>query len=276
MRVRLGLLLLLFLLFVLLMTTILTAGSVRSETSDRAPRVRRCMNVFVSGATGYIGRHLIPELIARGHTIRALVRPASIGKLAEGAEPVVGDALNAFSFAHRLAPSDTFVQLVGVAHPSPAKAMEFQAVDLASIRESVRTVSGSTIRHFVYLSVAMPAPAMKAYVAVREEGERLVRECIRESGLAATFIRPWYVLGPGHRWPYAILPAYWIWSLFDRDTAARLYPVMLAQVVRTIADAIESPADAVRVIEAPEMRRSAQFIPREDAGSLRAPAAHEP
>jgi len=227
------------------------------------------MNVFVTGATGYIGRHLIPELIARGHTVRALVRPSSIGKLVEGAEPVVGDALNAISFAHRLAPSDTFVQLVGVAHPSPTKAKEFQSVDLASIRESMRAVSGSSIRHVVYLSVAMPAPAMKAYVEVREEGERLVRE----SGLAATFIRPWYVLGPGHRWPYAILPAYWVWSLFDRDTSSRLYPVKLAQVVRAIADAIENPPDGVRVVEAPEMRLL-KLIPRVDAGSLRAPAAH--
>jgi len=208
------------------------------------------MNVFLTGATGYIGRHLIPELLRRGHTVRALVRPASIAKLAKGAEPVVGDALNAFSFAHQIRPSDTFVQLVGVAHPSPAKAKDFQDVDLASIQESIRAVSGSSIRHFVYLSVAMPAPVMKAYVEVRAEGERLVRE----SDLAATFIRPWYVLGPGHRWPYALLPAYWIWNLFDRDTASRLYPVKLAQVVRAIAGAIENPPDRVRIVAAPEMR----------------------
>jgi uncharacterized protein YbjT (DUF2867 family) len=208
------------------------------------------MNVFLTGATGYIGRHLIPELIARGHTVRALVRRESAGKLARGAEPVAGDALNALSFAHHIGPSDTFVQLVGVAHPSPAKANEFRSIDLVSVHESVRAVRGSSIRHFVYLSVAMPAPAMQAYVAVRAEGERLVRE----SGLAATFLRPWYVLGPGHRWPYALLPAYWLWSLFDRDTSARLYPVKLARVIRALADAIESPPDGVRIIEAPEMR----------------------
>lgn len=208
------------------------------------------MNVFLTGATGYIGRPLIRELVARGHTVRALVRPASIGKLAEGAEPVAGDALNALSFAHRIAPSDTFVQLVGVAHPSPAKAKAFEIVDLGSIRESVRAIRGSSVRHFIYLSVAMPAPAMKAYVAVRAEGERLVRE----TGLPATFVRPWYVLGPGHRWPYAILPLYWMWSLFDRETSSRLYPVKLAQVVCAIVDAIEHPPDRVRVIEAPEMR----------------------
>jgi uncharacterized protein YbjT (DUF2867 family) len=230
------------------------------------------MNIFLTGGTGYIGRHLIPELLKRGHTVRALIRPASLSKLPDGGQPVIGDALHAFSFAHQVAPSDTFVQLVGVAHPSPAKAKEFQSIDLVSVRESVRAASGSSICHFVYLSVAMPAPAMRAYVEVRAEGERLVRE----SGLHATFVRPWYVLGPGHRWPYALLPAYWIWSLFDRDTSARLYPVKLAQVVRAMVDAIENPADGVRIIEAPEMCHSVSQrrhgIPRFETGGSRAVA----
>jgi uncharacterized protein YbjT (DUF2867 family) len=210
-------------------------------------------NVFIAGATGYIGRHLVPELVARGHTVRALVRPASAQKLAAGAKAVLGDALDASSFAQQLAPSDTFIQLVGVAHPSPSKAEEFRKVDLVAIRESAGAAAASSIRHFIYLSVAQPAPAMKAYVAVRAEGERLVRQ----SGIPATFVRPWYVLGPGHRWPYAILPLYWLWSLFpsQRDTARRLYPVKLRDVVRTIVEAVENPSHGVRVVEAPEMRR---------------------
>ena len=212
------------------------------------------MNVFLTGATGYIGSHLIPELLRRGHQVRALVRPSSAPKLASGAQPILGDALNASTFRHLVRPSDTFIQLVGVAHPSPSKGEQFRAIDLVSIRESVRAGSGSSIRHFIYLSVAQPAPAMKEYVAVRAEGERLVRE----SGIPATFVRPWYVLGPGHWWPYAILPAYWIWGAIpsQRDTAQRLYPVKLANVIRAIADAVENPPSGVRIIEAPEMRSS--------------------
>ena len=210
------------------------------------------MNVFITGGTGYIGSRVIPELLERGHTVRALIRPGSEKKLPQGAWPILGNALSAATFARYVAPSDTFLQLVGVAHPSPSKAEEFQQIDLVSIRESVKAIEGSTIRHFIYLSVAHPAPAMKAYVAVRQEGERLVRE----TGLPATFVRPWYVLGPGHWWPYAILPMYWIWSAFpsQRDTARRLHPVKLAQVIRAIVEAVEHPPTDVRVIEAPEMR----------------------
>ncbi|HUR80698.1 MAG TPA: NAD-dependent epimerase/dehydratase family protein, partial [Thermoanaerobaculia bacterium] len=79
------------------------------------------MNVFLTGATGYIGRQLTRELVNRGHTVRALARPSSVDRLGKGAEAILGDALDARTFADRVAPSDTFVHLVGVAHPSPAK-----------------------------------------------------------------------------------------------------------------------------------------------------------
>ena len=207
------------------------------------------MNVFMTGATGYIGRHLVPELLRRGHIVRALAREGSEKKLPPGAVAVRGNALDGSTFADQIAPSDTFVQLVGVAHPSPAKAAEFRAIDLVSVTESVAAARRANIRHFIYLSVAQPAPVMREYVAVRAEGERM----LRESGLPSTFVRPWYVLGPGHRWVYAILPLYWLAMLFPKssDTARRLYPVPLSRVVRAIADAVEHPPDGVRIIEAP-------------------------
>src|SRR5262245_26478581 len=98
------------------------------------------MNVFITGGTGYIGSRVIPALIERGHTVRALVRPGSEKKLPHGAWPILGDALDASTFARHIAPSDTFIQLVGVAHPSPSKADEFRKIDLVSIQESVKAI----------------------------------------------------------------------------------------------------------------------------------------
>ena len=141
-----------------------------------------------------MGQRLIPCLLERGHEVRALVRPGSEKRLPPGCIPVPGNALDGASYARKVAPSDTFVQLVGVAHPSPAKAAQFRQIDLPSGLGAVAAAKSTGIRHFVYLSVAHPAPMMRAYIAVRTECEM----AIESAGLNATVLRPWYVLGPGH------------------------------------------------------------------------------
>ncbi len=210
--------------------------------------------VFVTGGTGYMGRRVIPALLARGHRVRALARDGSQAKLPSGCEAVVGNALDEKTFASRVAPADSFLQLIGVAHPSPAKAAEFRAVDLVSAKASVRAAAAAGVAHFVYASVAQPAPVMKAYIEARAEGEA----AIRAAGLNATFVRPWYVLGPGHRWPYLVLPVYRLLQLFppSRDTARRLYPVTLEQIVAALVNAVEDPPAGVRIVETPEIRRA--------------------
>src|SRR5437773_858938 len=94
-------------------------------------------NIFITGGTGYIGRRLAPALLQRGHSVRALVRPGSEPALPPGCEVVVGNALDRETSSSRIAPSDTLAHLVGVPHPSPAKAAQFEAVDLVAIHESV-------------------------------------------------------------------------------------------------------------------------------------------
>ena len=201
-----------------------------------------------------MGSRLIPLLVARGHKIRALTRKGSENKLPTGCESVIGNALEKDSFAAKVQPSDTFIQLVGVAHPSPSKGEQFRAIDLVSVRASVAAAAEAGIQHFIYVSVAQPAPMMKDYLVVRAEGESL----LRGSGLNATVLRPWYVLGPGHRWPYALVPAYWICELIPttREGAQRLGLVTLNQMLATLVCAVENPATGMRIIEVPEIRKS--------------------
>jgi uncharacterized protein YbjT (DUF2867 family) len=208
--------------------------------------------VFITGGTGYMGRALIEKLLGRGHEVRALVRRGSEGKLPAGAEAVVGDPLDESSFAGRVAPSDTFVQLVGVAHPSPAKAKEFREIDLVSGRASVSAARNANVKHFVYVSVAQPAPVMQDYQAVRAEVEGL----LRESGVPATILRPWYVLGPGHRWPYALVPFYWVMERLPskRETALRLGLVTREQMIAALVRAVEEPSTDFRVVTVPEIK----------------------
>lgn len=207
--------------------------------------------VFVTGGTGYVGRALIPRLLARGHYVTALSRPGSEGRLPEQVNVVRGDALTASSFEQGVTGCDTLVHLVGVPRPAPWKGPQFRAIDLASAGAAVDAATRAGVRHFVYVSVAQPAPVMKAYVAVRSDCEAL----IRASKLPATVLRPWYVLGPGHRWPAILLPAYWILERLPstKDGAQRLGLLSLEQMVRALVWAVEHPCDGVHILAVPDI-----------------------
>ena len=212
------------------------------------------LKVFIAGGTGYLGRALIRDLLARGHQVSALARPGSEAKLPAGCTVIPGNALEASGYDAAPRDCDTQVHAVGVSHPSPWKAGEFQRIDVASVRAATSTAKARGIRHFVYVSVAHPAPVMKAYVAARQQCESI----IRDTGLSVTILRPWYVLGEGHRWPYALLPFYALFRAIPstRQTARRLGLVTHAQMVRALLNAVENPVEGVRVVEVPEIRSS--------------------
>jgi uncharacterized protein YbjT (DUF2867 family) len=207
---------------------------------------------FCDGGNRLHGSRLIPTLLERGHGITALARPESQSKLAPSCVPVVGNALDGDSYAQSIGACDTFVQLVGVAHPSPAKAREFVEIDQKSAMEAIRVAGQARMAHFIYVSVAHPAPMMHAYIEARSACE----DTLRASGLSATILRPWYVLGPGHRWPYALIPFYWLAERIPskRDAARRLGLVTVAQMVNALVHAVENPAQGIKVVEVPEIR----------------------
>ena len=211
--------------------------------------------VFVTGGTGYIGRALVDALLARGHAVVVLTRPESERKVPDTARRVLGNALEAASFADAIPRDATVVHLVGTPRPSPAKAAEFERVDLPSIRATVAAAVQARAQHLVYVSVAHPAPVMRVYIAVRREGEALVAT----SGIPATILRPWYVLGPGHRWPYVLVPAYAVLRRLPatREGAERLGLVTHEQMVAALVRVVEAPpAGGVRIVEVPEIRRT--------------------
>jgi uncharacterized protein YbjT (DUF2867 family) len=131
---------------------------------------------------------------------------------------------------------------------------EFRAVDVGAARAAIAAAVEARVRHFIYMSVAQPAPVMKAYVQVRAECEEL----IRRSGVKATILRPWYVLGPGHRWPYLLRPVYALMELFPgtRESARRLGLVTIDQMVRALVMAIENPPPGIRIVTVPEIRQA--------------------
>ncbi|HEX5022376.1 MAG TPA: NAD(P)-dependent oxidoreductase [Candidatus Binatia bacterium] len=214
------------------------------------------IDILVTGGTGFIGAHLIPVLIARGHRVRVLARRESSGRVIGGATAIIGDVLDGNSVRAALMPGDTLIHLVGTPHPNPSKADQFEKVDLISIRAAVAAAKSAAVSHLVYVSVAQPAPVMRAYLWVRTLGEMM----IREAGLTATILRPWYVLGPGRHWPVLVKPLYKLAEMIPvtRRTAERLGLVTIEQMVNALVRAVEYPPmlGQQRIVDVPAIKNA--------------------
>lgn len=212
--------------------------------------------IFITGGTGYIGSRLIKTLLRNGdYQVNALVRNGSQHKLPAGCNVIIGDALNADTYVHAIKPATIFIHLIGVAHPSPAKKEQFYKIDLVSAQQAAIAAKATGIEHFIYLSVAQhPTSIMKDYQEVRAQGEKL----LLNTGIKSSFIRPWYVLGPGHWWPLVLKPFYLLAKLFPslKEKAEKLDTVTINQMIQTLQYAItHPPANNISVYDVQDIKR---------------------
>ena len=204
--------------------------------------------VFITGGTGYIGTRLIKALLKDNFSIKGLVRKGSENKLPAGCEVIIGNALDASSYQNNIAPATIFVHLIGVPHPSPAKKEQFKNIDLVSVEQAAQAATVAGTRHFIYLSVAMhPTKIMKDFQQVRAEGEAL----LLKQPFISSFIRPWYVLGPGHWWPLLLKPVYWILKLIPttRMAAKNLDTVTINQIIKAMVNCIKNPPQQNNIVD---------------------------
>jgi len=209
--------------------------------------------IFITGGTGYIGKRLTKQLIKRGHKVLLLVRKSSEHKVPKDAVTIIADPFDANSFQTFIPKDAVFVQLLGVPHPSPKKAKQFKEIDLQSVKASADAAAIANISQFIYISVAMsPSKLLAAYQNVRKEGE----EYCKRKRMNCTFIRPWYVLGPGHWWPVILLPFYGLAELIPswRKQARAKGLVTLSQMLKTLITAIESEPSPIRIFEIKNIR----------------------
>ena len=148
------------------------------------------MRVLVTGATGYIGGRLVPELVARGHRVRALVRDPSriAGRTwADQVEAVVGDVEDPASLTAACRDIDVAYYLVHLMDSGAG----FAARDRRAAHNFVAAARG--VRRVIYLGGLLPAAAgVSTHLASRAEVGEILR-----AGLPTLELRAGPVIGSG-------------------------------------------------------------------------------
>ncbi|MEW6430939.1 MAG: NAD(P)H-binding protein [Myxococcota bacterium] len=140
--------------------------------------------LFVAGATGAVGRVLVPLAEARGLEVRPHVRPASAAKLSHPRRVVLdlGDP----ALVDALIGCTTVVSLVGTMRKRFASGDTYETSDVGSARQLVEAGKRAGVRHFVLLSSVGAGRPVGAYLKAKARAEALVRE----SGIPFTIFRP--------------------------------------------------------------------------------------
>ena len=175
------------------------------------------MKVLVTGASGFLGRRVIAELLRRGHVARALVRPATaVEPLGWGAqvEVVRGDVRDPATLAGVAGDAEALVHLAAAVTGDEEDAFAtavvgtehlLGALDGSPIRRMVLTSSvtvydWSAARGIVTEEDALVADpwARGGYTVAKLWQERVAVRGAAERGIALTILRPGFIWGPGN------------------------------------------------------------------------------
>jgi uncharacterized protein YbjT (DUF2867 family) len=204
--------------------------------------------VAITGATGFVGRHLASLFLRRGHRVRALVRdlPRAGFLRTQGAELVAGSLDDAAALALLLDGADAVVHLVGIIVEWGSAT--FTAVHVDGTRRVVSTARAAGVRRFIHMSAlgARADERATSYHRTKWQAEELVRS----SGLPFAILRPSLISGP-ESVPIRTLRRLYRWSpvipIFG-DGHFPTQPVWIEDVALAFALALER-ADLVGMFE---------------------------
>ena len=155
--------------------------------------------LFVTGASGYVGRHVVRAATAAGVPVTALLRHPSGFDAFEGLEDadlelVSGDLLVPGDWTARIGAEDVVLHLA--AATGKARADEHRRINVEGTRALLAAASARRAAHFVYISsIAVRFPDQKHYPYAHTKSE--AEQVVREGAMAWTIVRPTIVVGPG-------------------------------------------------------------------------------
>lgn len=154
------------------------------------------MKTFITGATGFVGRHLTAKLLKDGHDVKCLVRnldsegPGCLKGM--GAELAVSDVLDADALAGAAKGCDAFIHLVGIIFER--RGSTFEDIHFRGTLNALAAAAVAGAGHFVHMSALGTGPdARSSYHQTKWRAE----EAVRASGIGYTIFRPSMIYGAG-------------------------------------------------------------------------------
>lgn len=215
------------------------------------------MRIAVTGATGFVGRHLCKHLADQGHAVRALTRtPARAGGLPQSVEQVAGDIFNRAALDRLCDKADAVIHLVGIIMENPGKGITFERMHVEATRNIVAAAQAAGVLRYVHMS------ALGSRMDARAEYHRTkfcAEEIVRGSRLAWSIFRPSIIHGPAGEftemvaaWVRGQAPPFLFMPYFGSGPAGtgyryHLQPVFVGDVAAAFELALHHPA-AIREV----------------------------
>jgi uncharacterized protein YbjT (DUF2867 family) len=195
------------------------------------------MKVLVTGATGFVGPHVVHALVKDGHEVRALVRdPANAREIAAwGVDLVAGDMRDPASLRRALQDTEVVVHLVALITGRPR---DFEEIMTQGTRDLVAAAAEAGVAKFVLMSALGTSPQTRDLVPYyRSKWD--MEEAVRESRLPYVIFRPSFVFGEGGALPtFARVARLAPVTPIVGNGAQRLQPIWVEDVAAYFAEAV--------------------------------------
>lgn len=205
--------------------------------------------IAITGATGFVGRHICSGLIKQGYSVRVLVRRPEKAKslFPANVDIVPGDILIGDTLEDLVRGADVCIHLVGIIFERPDHGRTFESMHIQATRNIVEACVKAGTGRFIHMSaLGARADARARYHITKYEAEQIVR-CHK---LDWTIFRPSLIHGPDgefthqvSRWvrgkapPFLFLP-YFGRGLWGQRGTSLIQPVYIEDVVRAFVGAI--------------------------------------
>lgn len=154
------------------------------------------MKVFVTGSTGFVGNHVLKELLEKGHQVKALVRPGAEYKIKRPNEVdvVPGTVEEIADLTQGMQGCDAVIHLVGIIRAFPSRGITFEKLHTEATANVIAAAKEAGIARLLHMSA----------LGAREDGSTpylrtkfAAEELVRNSGLNYSIFRPSLIFGPG-------------------------------------------------------------------------------